>query len=166
MVGEVVRQVIDLPPVRPTVTDHVAYRCRCECGTVTVADLPPEAKAPVIANELVFDKILAVLTEGPASPALRSALYDVAAELPGATLDGHVTDSLGRSGTAVEYPSIADSDEIRLLIDPTTGQLLEEQGIANRNSGVPVGTIIYQTTYVREGPTHQVGALPTTTAAG
>jgi len=47
VVGEVVRQVIDLPPVRPTVTDHVAYRCRCECGTVTVADLPPEAKAPV-----------------------------------------------------------------------------------------------------------------------
>lgn len=26
VVGEVVRQVIDLPPVTPTVTDHVAYR--------------------------------------------------------------------------------------------------------------------------------------------
>lgn len=46
VIGEVVRQVIDLPPVRPGVTDHVAYRRRCACGAVTVADLPPEAKAP------------------------------------------------------------------------------------------------------------------------
>jgi len=46
VIGEVVRQVIDLPPVRPVVTDHVAYRRRCACGAVTVADLPPEAKAP------------------------------------------------------------------------------------------------------------------------
>lgn len=45
--GEVCRQVIDLPPVRPTVTDHLAYRCRCSCGVETVADFPPSAKAPV-----------------------------------------------------------------------------------------------------------------------
>ena len=47
VVGEVVRQVIDLPAVTPTVTDHVAWRRRCGCGTETVADLPPEARAPV-----------------------------------------------------------------------------------------------------------------------
>jgi transposase len=47
VVGEVIRQVIDLPPVTPTVTDHVAYRRRCECGTETVADVPPAARAPV-----------------------------------------------------------------------------------------------------------------------
>lgn len=47
VVGEVVRQVIDLPPVTPVVTDHVAYRCRCECGAETVAEFPPPARAPV-----------------------------------------------------------------------------------------------------------------------
>jgi transposase len=47
LVGEVRRQVIDLPKVEPTVTDHVAYRCRCACGVETLADFPPEAKAPV-----------------------------------------------------------------------------------------------------------------------
>lgn len=47
LVGEIRRQVIDLPEVEPTVTDHVAYRCRCACGTETIADMPPEAKAPV-----------------------------------------------------------------------------------------------------------------------
>ena len=47
VVGEVIRQVIDLPAVTPTVTDHVGYRCRCACGVETVADMPPEARAPV-----------------------------------------------------------------------------------------------------------------------
>lgn len=47
VVGEVRRQVIDLPEVTPVVTDHVAYRCRCTCGAETLADLPPEARAPV-----------------------------------------------------------------------------------------------------------------------
>ena len=47
VVHEIRRQVIDLAPVRPTVTDHVAYRCVCPCGTETVAEFPAEAKAPV-----------------------------------------------------------------------------------------------------------------------
>jgi transposase len=47
VVGEVRRQVIDLPKVTPVVTDHVAYRCRCACGVETVAAFAPEAKAPV-----------------------------------------------------------------------------------------------------------------------
>ena len=47
LVGHAVRQVVDLPPVRPVVTDHVVYRLRCPCGAETIADFPPEAKAPV-----------------------------------------------------------------------------------------------------------------------
>nr|MDQ2729938.1 IS66 family transposase [Actinomycetota bacterium] len=47
VVGTVTSQVIDLPAVTPTVTDHVAYRRRCACGVETIADLPPAARAPV-----------------------------------------------------------------------------------------------------------------------
>ena len=47
VVGTVIRQVIDLPRIEPSVTDHVAYRRRCACGAETVGDLPPEARAPV-----------------------------------------------------------------------------------------------------------------------
>jgi transposase len=47
VVGTEIRQVIDLPQVKPTVTDHVVYRCRCACGTETAGDMPPEARAPV-----------------------------------------------------------------------------------------------------------------------
>lgn len=47
VVSKAVRQVIDLPPVTPVVTDHVCYRLRCSCGAETVAGFPPEARAPV-----------------------------------------------------------------------------------------------------------------------
>lgn len=47
VVGKVVRQVIDLPPVKPVVTDHISYRLRCACGCETFAGFPPEARAPV-----------------------------------------------------------------------------------------------------------------------
>lgn len=45
--AEVVRQVIDLPAVKPVVTDHVSYRLRRTCGCETFADFPPEARTPV-----------------------------------------------------------------------------------------------------------------------
>lgn len=41
------RQVIELPEVRPVVTEHRAHACRCSCGHVTRAPFPPEARAPV-----------------------------------------------------------------------------------------------------------------------
>jgi transposase len=47
VVGTQVRQVIDLPPVVPVVTDHVVYRLRCACGADTTAGFPPEARAAV-----------------------------------------------------------------------------------------------------------------------
>jgi len=47
VVAEIRRQVIDLPPIRPVVTDHVVQRRRCGCGAETAGGFPAEAKAPV-----------------------------------------------------------------------------------------------------------------------
>jgi transposase len=47
VVGKQVRQVIDLPPVVPVVTDHIVYRIRCSCGAETMGGFAPEARAPV-----------------------------------------------------------------------------------------------------------------------
>ncbi|MGH3951247.1 MAG: IS66 family transposase [Pseudonocardiaceae bacterium] len=46
VVGEQVRQVFDLPPVRVRVVEHRVQRRRCRCGRVTAAEFPSEARAP------------------------------------------------------------------------------------------------------------------------
>ncbi len=117
----------------------------------------------VTANELVYDTVLSLLTDSPASPALRSALYGVAAQLPGAIVDGQATDSIGRQGVAVKYPATGGHDDVKLIIDPTTGQLLEEKEIITADSAtvtMPPGTVVYETTYVNEGPATRVGITP------
>jgi hypothetical protein len=62
--------------------------------------------------------VLGLLVETPASPALRAALYDVAANIPGVAVNGDYIDSLGRAGTALRL------GEETLVIDPASGQLL------------------------------------------
>src|SRR5204862_4550151 len=41
------RQVIDVPPVRPEVTEHQMIARRCGCGTVTRGQAPDGVTAPV-----------------------------------------------------------------------------------------------------------------------
>lgn len=41
------RQVFDLPPIQLKVTEHQLVKRRCRCGTVTTADAPAGAVAPV-----------------------------------------------------------------------------------------------------------------------
>ncbi|MEY9849842.1 CU044_5270 family protein [Streptacidiphilus sp. MAP5-3] len=73
-------------------------------------------------SEEVFT-VIGDLLDSPASPKLRSALYQVAADLPGVRLVGKATDATGRAGMAVER---ADGKLIvRYIIDPANGQLLE-----------------------------------------
>jgi transposase len=41
------RQVVDIPPVTPHVTEHRMLTLECGCGHRTTADAPAEAVAPV-----------------------------------------------------------------------------------------------------------------------
>jgi transposase len=41
------RQVIDIPPIQPTITEHRIYGKKCQCGHVTEGDYPSEAHSPV-----------------------------------------------------------------------------------------------------------------------
>ena len=75
-----------------------------------------------------------LLRESPAPPALRRALYDVAAGIPGVHLTGKVTDMLGKTGTGVTR------DGETLVIDPASGALL-----ADTEDG-------WTSAYVRQGP--------------
>ncbi len=66
----------------------------------------------------LWSVVLGLLIETPASPALREALYKVAASIPGVAVSGDYTDSRGRTGTALKL------GEETLVIDPANGQLL------------------------------------------
>ncbi|MFF9036514.1 CU044_5270 family protein [Streptomyces sp. NPDC014892] len=102
--------------------------------------------------EARFFQIVNLLDESPASPALRSALFQVVAELPGVELEPGVKDSRGRSGTAITIPTkvlwhSVDGGEptvvwhtARSIIDPSTGWILESSGTALGENRVTVLT--------------------------
>jgi transposase len=46
--GVVVRQVVDLPQISVSTTEHRMHKRRCSCGVVTTATAPSEATAPVV----------------------------------------------------------------------------------------------------------------------
>lgn len=66
----------------------------------------------------LFQSIWNLLTSGPVSPALRKALYEVSAEIPGVTVTGKYTDSLGRTGTALHIGLWT------MVTDTSNGQVL------------------------------------------
>jgi transposase len=41
------RQVVDVPPVKPVVTEHRSHTYLCQCGSETTAGFPGEARSPV-----------------------------------------------------------------------------------------------------------------------
>jgi hypothetical protein len=106
-----------------------------------------------------------LLSETYTHPELRSALYQVVADLPGVELVGDVKDPIGRDGVAVAYTHAGARAE--LIFDPDTSQLLAEQevmvdpvaygvDIASEpgNTGVayaPPGKVIYSVVYLASG---------------
>jgi RNA polymerase sigma factor (sigma-70 family) len=66
----------------------------------------------------LFQSIMNTLTDSPTTPALRKALYEDAAKIPGVTVTGKYTDSLGRTGTALHVGLFT------MVIDTSNGQVL------------------------------------------
>lgn len=77
--------------------------------------------------DAVFERA-ATLLIGPdqgMTPALAKALFQVMAQQPGAELLGTVTDHSGQQGDAVSFPPIPGSGPTEVVVDPSTGALLE-----------------------------------------
>ncbi len=110
-----------------------------------------------------FQIIGDLLRETDASPTLRATLYQVAAQMPGVTLIGTVTDAAGRSGMAVAYASNCEQNE--LIFDLTTSVLLGEASVVTDPSqlcrlDVSVGTVVYETSYVASGVVNSTSDVP------
>ncbi|MET9908523.1 CU044_5270 family protein [Streptomyces sp. NPDC006476] len=100
------------------------------------------------ADQQLFNGIDALLANAPADPRLRTALFEVLADIPHVRLVGRAKDSAGRSGTAVELRMGRGSS--RLIIDPETSKLLEASTVVQANP--KSGPAVIRTTYLSAGP--------------
>jgi hypothetical protein len=78
----------------------------------------------------LFQSIWNLITSEPLSPAFRQALLEDAAKIPGVTVEGKYTDSLGRTGTVLHIGIWT------MAIDTATGQILSMT--QNATPGVPI----------------------------
>jgi hypothetical protein len=94
-----------------------------------------------------------LLRETYASPALRSALYRVAAGLSGVELVGDTKDPVGRDGIAVAYGH--DGLRHELIFDPATSALLGERYVivdpSRGGFDVAPGTVVGWAAYLSSG---------------
>jgi hypothetical protein len=98
-----------------------------------------------------FTQIGDLLRETDAPPALRSALMQVAAGLPGIAALGAVTDHAGRAGVGVAYVSGGVRHE--LIFNPRDSSLMGEEHVVVNASlqSEPVGTVAGWAVYLRSG---------------
>jgi len=103
----------------------------------------------------LFKDIGDLLAESPASPTIRSQLWQALEKVPGVRFDGQATDSLGRSGwkISVDDPSQGTASYI---IDTDTGTILQSgvtQAWGDRPGTAPqgFGASTYAT-YTSDGP--------------
>lgn len=91
--------------------------------------------------------VMDLLRESPAPPALRRALWQVAATIPGIELVGTTTDTSGRPGTGIErdMTDIGRSIE-RYILDPLDGRVLEYQSLD------AAGNPTFRMTVLEQGP--------------
>ncbi|MGS2618429.1 CU044_5270 family protein [Micromonospora sp. LZ34] len=119
-------------PADPAALKAALLRARGAKGSVTVR----QAFLFWSAKELLFDV--------PATPRVRAAAYRLLADLDGVTLLGPVEDRHGRAGMAVAYTRRGDGGnlvQIRLIVDPGTGQALAEESWDLGGSGAAPGKL-------------------------
>jgi hypothetical protein len=157
------------------------------------ADFDPHVPSTPASTFISAAEILATPALG-SDPALRAALYQVMADVPGIELLGSATDQSGRTGTEIAGPlgdPLGDpagwsrgGDAVRneVIIDPSDGDVLEiNQVIVNpsaetsdfaRQFGDTAGELLNWTDYLAAGvvnstsSTTPVGTAPVTGASG
>jgi hypothetical protein len=129
----------------------------------------PSALAALIASRKVeggppgaaedFTQVGDLLRESDASPALRSALYQVAAGLPGVESLGTVATHAGTSG--IGLAEVSHGVRFDLIFDPTTSALIGEQDtVVGPGANEPMGTVVGWATYL------QLTVVDSTTSTG
>lgn len=101
------------------------------------------------------ERLLEILSEPIASPALRVAAFDALAEIPRIGFERGVADAAGRRGDAISWVRESGFGR-RFIFDPHTGKVLAEAEMifgpkATANYGTPAGTPYRETAYLQSG---------------
>jgi hypothetical protein len=112
-----------------------------------------------------FVQVGDLLRESDAPPALRAALFKVAASIPGVRVLGRMVDRLGRTGIVLAYLDRPPAGKFRglyglneLIFAPKTSALLDEQTVLV-NTKTHSHTITSWTAYVASGVVSSVTAI-------
>ena len=110
----------------------------------------------------MFTLVGDALRESDASPALRAALYEVAARIPGVELIGPAVDRVGRHGVAVASVDSKIGLRHELIFGRKTAALLGEEYVELEGNadGYPVGAVSGYATYVTSAVVDRLGARP------
>ena len=111
------------------------------------------------------ERLLEILSEPIASPALRAAAFNALAEIPGIGLKRDVADGAGRRGDAIAWVRGGGSGR-RFIFDPRTSKVLAQAEMifdakAAGYPGVPDGTVFRETAYLRSGIVDSTHDRPT-----
>jgi hypothetical protein len=105
-----------------------------------------------------------------ASAKFGSVLYQVLAEMPGATVTTNATDAYGNSGTSVTVPvnvGTITTGGFEVLIDPITGTLLSSTDLLRAGFGIGSNTMPFPPdaiiSYGLISVVQSIGAVPSTT---
>ncbi len=101
------------------------------------------------------ERLLEILSEPIASPALRAAAFGALAEIPGIGFERNVADGAGRRGDAISWVRERGFGR-RFILDPDTGKILAEAEMifgpkASDEYGAPAGTPYRETAYLQSG---------------
>jgi hypothetical protein len=101
------------------------------------------------------ERLLEILSEPIASPALRAAAFNALAEIPGIGFERNVADAAGRRGDAIAWVRERGFGR-EFIFDPHTSKILAQaEMIFNAKAagypGVPDDTVFRETAYLRSG---------------
>jgi len=133
-------------------TDPEALRLKVEnrsAGSAAVEPSPADSPR----GGATVERLLNILSEPIASPALRAAAFDALAEVPGIGLRRGVVDAAGRRGDAIGWTRGRGFGR-RYIFDPRTAKILAEAEMiigspSTREYGVPAETVFQETAYLR-----------------
>ncbi len=101
------------------------------------------------------ERLLEILSEPIAAPALRAAAFNALAEIPGIGFERDVADAAGRQGDAISWVRERGFGR-RFIFDPHTGRVLADAEMifgpkATSEYGAPAGTPYRETAYLQSG---------------